>query len=54
MLLSRIAKPIRAWAERQEIKAELENLDSRTLADLVITPSDSDVPAIVNGTYRRG
>ena len=35
-LFARIAASFRAWAERQAVKAELENLDSRTLADLGI------------------
>jgi uncharacterized protein YjiS (DUF1127 family) len=51
-LFARIAEAFRSWAERQDIKAELESLDGRTLADLGITPSD--FPAIVDGTYHRG
>jgi uncharacterized protein YjiS (DUF1127 family) len=51
-LFGRIAAAFRAWAERQDVKTELENLDPRTLADLGIMPND--FRAIVDGTYRRG
>ena len=48
--LSGLLRPLRAWRERQQVRAELEALDPRTLADIGI--HRCDFPAIVAGTYR--
>ena len=38
------------WLQRHTVRAELERLDSRTLADLGI--NRGDFPSIAAGTYR--
>src|SRR5690349_20360885 len=42
---------LRAWLDRQAVRAELEKLDERTLADLGM--NRGDFPAILAGTYTR-
>jgi uncharacterized protein YjiS (DUF1127 family) len=41
-----------AWFERRTLKARLEHLDDRLLADIGLTRGD--IPAVVAGIYRRG
>ena len=46
-----ILRRLRAWLDRQAVRAELEKLDGRTLADLGI--NRGDFPAILAGAYTR-
>ena len=47
----RLPKWLRAWREREALRAELQQLSPRTLADLGI--SRADFPAIIAGTFNR-
>lgn len=40
------------WQERSRIRFELQQMNSRELADLGLNPSDID--DVANGSYRRG
>src|SRR5437870_3405858 len=48
-LLSRWSGRLRAWLGHRAVRAELHQLDARTLADLGI--NRGDFPAILAGTY---
>lgn len=45
----KLPKWLRAWREREALRAELQQLSPRTLADLGI--SGADFPAIIAGTF---
>ena len=47
-----LSAPFRAFFERELVLRELSSLGDRDLADIGL--SRSDVPAIVQGMYRRG
>ena len=49
-LLAAFRNRLDSWLQRAAVRAELQGLDSRTLADIGI--SRSDFPSIVAGTYR--
>jgi uncharacterized protein YjiS (DUF1127 family) len=49
--LPALRRRLRAWFERRVLKAQLEQLDDRALADIGI--SRDDIPGILAGTYRR-
>src|SRR5690349_14193770 len=50
-LVLAILRRLRAWLDRQAVRAELDRLDGRSLADLGI--NRGDFPAILAGTYTR-
>ena len=47
----KLPKWLRAWLQREAVRAELHQLNPRTLADLGI--SRGDFPAILAGTFTR-